>query len=116
LHNLLKLKEKYHVCLLSNTNPFVMGYADSPEFSPEGKPISFYFDTLFCSYEMGICKPDPEIFRKALAMDNMESGETIFIDDGLKNVQAAESVGIRSLHIAPDEDWMPRLEEITGQI
>lgn len=50
LHNLLKLKEEYHICLLSNTNPFIMAFTRSDKFSDEHKPISDYFDTLFCSY------------------------------------------------------------------
>lgn len=112
LHNLLKLKEKYHVCLLSNTNPFIMDFTRSEKFSTEGKPISFYFDTLFCSYEMKAYKPNLDIFQMALATDNMKADETIFIDDSLKNIKAAESLGIHSLHVEPDEDWIDRLNSI----
>jgi len=109
LHNLLKLKEEYHICLLSNTNPFIMAFTRSDKFSDEHKPISDYFDTLFCSYEMQAYKPEPDIFLKALAADGMKAEETIFVDDSLKNIKAAEALGIRGLHVAPDEDWMEKL-------
>lgn len=109
LHNLSKLREKYHVCLLSNTNPFIMAFTRSDRFSAEGRPISDYFDTLFCSYEMQAYKPNPDIFLKALAADGMKAEETVFVDDSLKNVRAAEALGIRGLHVAPDEDWMKNL-------
>lgn len=112
LHNLLKLRKQYHVCLLSNTNPLVMDFANSPRFSTDGKPVSYYFDTLFCSYEMHAYKPDAEIFLKALAHDNMKPEETIFVDDSEKNVKAAEMLGIHGLHVQPDEDWMERLEKM----
>lgn len=112
LHNLLRLKEKYHVCLLSNTNPFIMDFTRSEKFSTDGKPISFYFDTLFCSYEMKAYKPNPDIFQMALATDDMKADETIFVDDSLKNIKAAESLGIRSLHVEPDEDWIDNLNSI----
>lgn len=109
LHNLLKLRGEYHVCLLSNTNPFIMAFTRSDKFSDEHRPISDYFDTLFCSYEMRAYKPEPDIFLKALAADGMKAEETIFVDDSLKNIRAAEALGIRGLHVAPDEDWMEKL-------
>ena len=107
--HLLKLRTEYHVCLLSNTNPFIMAFTRSDKFSDEHKPISDYFDTLFCSYEMRAYKPEPDIFLKALAADGMKAEETIFVDDSLKNIRAAEALGIRGLHVAPDEDWMEKL-------
>lgn len=110
LHNLLKLRQHYHICLLSNTNPLVMDFANSDRFSTDRKPVSYYFDTLFCSYEMHAYKPDAEIFLKALAHDNMKPEETIFVDDSEKNVKAAEALGIHGLHVLPDEDWMGKLE------
>lgn len=112
LRRLSELRKDYHVCLLSNTNPFMMEFTRSDRFSAEGKPITEYFDTLFCSYEMGVCKPDPEIFLKALAADGMRAEETVFVDDSLKNIRAAEALGIRGLHVAPDEDWGDGLTEL----
>ena len=46
-------------------------------------------------------KPEPDIFLKALAADGMKAEETIFVDDSLKNIKAAEALGIRGLHVAP---------------
>ena len=112
LRNLLKLRGEYHICLLSNTNPFIMAFPRSDKFSDEHKPIGDYFDTLFCSYEMHAYKPNPDIYLKALAADGMKAEETIFVDDSLKNVKAAEALGIHGLHVAPDEDWMEKLTEL----
>lgn len=112
LHNLLKLRQHYHTCLLSNTNPFIMAFTNSTKFSTDGKPVSYYFDTLFCSYEMHAYKPDADIFLKALAHDNMKPEETIFVDDSAKNIKAAEALGIHGLHVLPDEDWMKKLEAL----
>lgn len=109
LHNLLELRKKYHVCLLSNTNPFIMAFTRSSAFSGECRPIDDYFDTLFCSYEMQAYKPNPDIYLKALAADGMKAEETVFVDDSLKNVKAAEALGIHGLHVTPGEDWMEKL-------
>jgi HAD superfamily hydrolase (TIGR01509 family) len=106
---LLTLRETYHVCLLTNTNPFVMDFTRSTRFSAGGKPITHYFDSLFCSYEMHVCKPDPAIFLQALAADGMKANESLFVDDSAKNVEAAEALGIRGLHVPTDEDWTAEL-------
>lgn len=115
LHYLLELKKHYHVCLLSNTNPFMMSFTRSSKFSSDGKPISFYFDTLFCSYEMKAYKPDSEIFIKALDTDKMIADETLFLDDSMKNIVAAQRLGIQTLYVKTNEDWRNRLTLVLQQ-
>lgn len=115
LHYLLELKKHYHVCLLSNTNPFMMSFTRSSKFSSDGKPISFYFDTLFCSYEMKAYKPDSEIFIKALDTDRMIADETLFLDDSMKNIVAAQRLGLQTLYVKTNEDWRDRLTLVLQQ-
>ena len=115
LHYLLELKKHYHVCLLSNTNPFMMSFTRSCKFSSDGKPISFYFDTLFCSYEMKAYKPDSEIFIKALDTDKMIADETLFLEDSMKNIVAAQRLGIQTLYVKTNEDWRDRLTLVLQQ-
>lgn len=111
LHTLLQLKERYHLGLLTNTNPIVMGHCDSPAVSADGLPLSHYFHSLFRSFEMGLYKPDPAIFRLALERDGMLADETLFIDDAVKNIDAARSVGMHALHVPTNQDWRPALEK-----
>ena len=115
LHYLLELKKHYHVCLLSNTNPCMMSFTRSSKFSSDGKPISFYFDTLFCSYEMKAYKPDSEIFIKALDTDKMIADETLFLDDSMKNIVAAQRLGLQTLYVKTNEDWRDRLTLVLQQ-
>ena len=45
LDMLLRLRQKgYKVCLLSNTNPFMTMWTDSPAFDSQGRPMSYFFD------------------------------------------------------------------------
>lgn len=111
LRTLLELKKKYHLGLLSNTNPFMMELTDSAALSSDGLPISHYFDSLFLSYEMHLYKPDREIYEEALRRDGMIAEETLFIDDSLKNVEGARALGIRGLHVPSNSDWRPYLLE-----
>ena len=116
LHFLSKLKANYHLCLLTNTNPFIMGFTRSNRFSDDGRPISDYFDSPFCSYEIKRYKPNPDFFEYALEADGMKADECIFLDDSLKNVQGAEALGIHGFHVAPDEDWTTRLAETLSRL
>lgn len=112
LRNLEALRKSYHLSLLSNTNPFIMAYTRSNKFSNSGRPITDYFDSFFCSYEMKCCKPDDEIFLKALEQDGMLPHECVFVDDSQANCDAAERLGINTLCIKSNSDWMPELKKI----
>lgn len=111
LDALLRLREQYHVCLLTNINPFIMQYTRSNEFSGDGHPIGHYFDSVFCSYELHAFKPHRDFFEKVLAADGMKPEECIFIDDREENVRGAEALGIHGLHIEANADWIAPLSE-----
>ncbi len=112
LNNLLKLKEKYNVYLLSNTNPLLMAWARSNDFSGDGHSIDHYFHHLFCSYQLQDYKPSESIYRKVLEQAGIKAEESVFVDDGEKNIIAAEAVGIKGLLVPEDEDWMESLLKI----
>ncbi len=95
----------YKVCLLSNTNPFMMQWADSTAFDGHGHPISHYFDRMFLSYECGVMKPSREIFQMMLDGQQALAGETLFVDDSPANCAAAAALGIRTLCPRNNEDW-----------
>lgn len=116
LKNLLALRKYYRICLASNTNPFIMAYTHSDRFSGDGHGIGHYFDHLYCSYEMGCCKPREEFFRKILASEGLEPQEVIFVDDSRKNIAAAEAVGIKGVWVAPDSDWLPALKQVLKEV
>ena len=106
------LRGKYRLGVLSNTNPFLQGWARSEKFTDEGKRLDDYFDELYLSYLMKCSKPGKEIYLKMLNDGNMLPHETLFVDDGAKNIEAAEAVGIRTLKAVNGEDWREELEKI----
>ena len=106
LETILRLREKgYQVCLLSNTNPFMTMWTDSPAFDSQGRPMSYFFDKLYLSYECGVMKPAPEIFQMMLEGQHALPEETLFIDDSETNVKVAQSLGIQTLCPHNNEDW-----------
>ena len=56
-------------------------------------PISG-FDCLVLSSEVRMAKPDAQIFQHCLGCLRVEPGETMFVDDRERNIQAAEALGI----------------------
>lgn len=115
LEALKELRKDFHLCLLSNTNPFVMAFMRSEAFSEAGRPITDYFDSLFLSYEMKVCKPDQEIFLKSLKADGMKAEECLFIDDSRKNTDAAKALGFQVLTVETNADWRPALRRMIGR-
>ncbi|MDR3220243.1 MAG: HAD family phosphatase [Dysgonamonadaceae bacterium] len=105
LEMLETLKKKYKVYLLSNTNPVIMDWARSPAFSPQGKRIDEFFDKIYTSYEIGYTKPAPEIFHFMIKDSGMILSETLFIDDGLANIEMGEKLGMRTYLATNGEDF-----------
>ena len=109
---LQSLRGKYRLSVLSNTNPFIQGWAQTKEFTPCGKSLADYFDAQFFSYRMNCSKPSEEIYRKMLAQGTMKANETLFVDDGQKNIDTAARLGIKTLKVENGEDWRAALEKV----
>jgi len=112
LDMLLQLRQQgYKVCLLSNTNPFMMQWACSPEFDGGSHPLDYYFDHLYLSYQCRVMKPSAQIFELMLQRQQVSADETLFIDDSPKNVAVAQDLGIHTLCPQNNEDWIPSLQD-----
>ena len=59
--------------------------------------LSDLFDSIYVSSELHMAKPDPAFFRHVLAEQGTAPEHAIMIDDRVKNVQGAESVGMHGL-------------------
>lgn len=111
LDALQRLREEgYRLILLSNTNPFMMHWANSEEFDGRGHAISHYFDALYMSYKVGMMKPDPRFFRKVLMDERIAPSETLFVDDGPRNVAAASQLGINTYCPENGTDWTQEID------
>jgi glucose-1-phosphatase len=87
---LAKLRERYVVACLSNSNEIHWqrfgGFRE-------------HFDISLSSHLLGEVKPDPQCFRRALQECRATAGEVAFFDDSLTNVSGARSLGIEALHV-----------------
>src|SRR5436190_6111562 len=63
-----------------------------------------WFDGIVVSGEEKIRKPFPEIYQLLLDRYYLSASETIFIDDSMRNIKAAEDIGIKTiLFISPSQ-------------
>ncbi len=95
---LASLQSTYHLSLLSNTNSaHYQRLRDRYDFFK-------YFDQLFLSYELGMMKPNPQIFHHVLTELDTPPAAVAFFDDGSRNVEAARAVGIQAYRVdGPDQ-------------
>ena len=87
-----KLKKDYKIGMISNT-----GYIEFKILDNKFK-IKDNFDIVLLSYETGILKPSPKIFRLMLDRLNLEKEEVLMVGDSLPDdARAAESFGIKAV-------------------
>jgi 2-haloacid dehalogenase len=73
--------------------------------------LSTSFRDIVVSGEERLIKPDPAIYRVLLDRNGLEAGQCLFIDDSLKNVAGAESVGMKAHHYTSPEGLRAHLNE-----
>ncbi|MCL2561054.1 MAG: HAD family phosphatase [Rikenellaceae bacterium] len=110
LQMLLDLRQRFRIYLLSNTNAIMMPYIRRTCFERlTGFAFDDYFDRAFLSYEMGLVKPDEEIFLRMMNEGEIAPAESLFIDDGPANIDTAARLGFHTLLTQPEEDFRARV-------
>lgn len=97
--------EGYRLILLSNTNPYMMSWVMSTDFDGEGHSLADYMDACYMSYRLGVMKPDTEFFHQVFLREQIAPAQTLFVDDGPRNVAVASQMGIRTFCPVNGEDW-----------
>lgn len=105
-------REGYGLSILSNTNPFMMGWALSKDFDGNGHSLADYVDALYLSYQMKVMKPSAEIFRRVLEAEGVRPEELLFVDDSSHNISAAQQLGITTFQPVNGEDWTAELFQL----
>lgn len=77
-------------------------------------PFARYFEQLFVSAELGMLKPDPEIYRHVARELGVDPAAMVFVDNKRVNVEGAESIGVTGHVFTGVGDlraWLTRLAE-----
>ena len=94
---LTSLKGAYTIAALSNINEL-----HAPRMRGEFD-LNRYFDDLYFSNELGLAKPNPDIYLKVVELLEVAPQEDVFFDDVKANVEAALDVGLHAHQVfGPD--------------
>ncbi len=98
---------QFNIIILSNTNEihFQKFKDECIDFFPK-------FQEVFFSHEIGMRKPDMEIFDFVCRKMKFSPDETIFIDDNIKNSSGALKMGIEFMHFDSSMDLSGLLHSI----
>jgi putative hydrolase of the HAD superfamily len=95
LEFLQMLSQKYRLFLLTNTDAIHISRFEHMA------GISFFsdfyqcFEKVYYSFEMGMRKPDPNIFNYIIKKHDLSPKRTLFVDDKKENTDTAEALGIQ---------------------
>ena len=84
-------KSGYRLFVLSNMSKEYINYLRK-------MPVYQYFEADVVSCDVGLIKPEREIYSLLLERFNLDPAQTMFIDDRKENVLAASELGITPFH------------------
>ena len=88
-----QLAKQHRIVLLSNTNRIHVQYLQG-----QCAGLFSFMEKCFFSYEMGLRKPDPRIFKQVLAEMDWKPEDCLFVDDSVSNVRAAQELDFQVFH------------------
>ena len=100
------LKEKKYVtALITNTIEL------HASLFRKNKGYSF-FHPIVCSYEIGIKKPEPGIYKKMLDVIGFKAEECVFVDDRIEHLAPAIQLGMKVIHFKNAEQLKQDLRKL----
>ncbi len=112
LEELRMLRQKYGTYVLSNTNPIMFEGVIARLFQKEGRDIDAYFDGITVSYKAKHNKPAKEIFDYAIGTMGIRPEQTLFLDDGQRNIDAASALGFQVALVHEGEEFIDILKRL----
>ena len=88
----LESSEKFRLLALTNWS------AESFPVALDRFDFLHWFEGILVSGEEKLKKPDPAIFELMISRYNLDVEKTLFIDDNVTNIQAAEKLGFNVVH------------------
>ena len=99
---LKQLRKNYRLFLFSNTNALHLNSLQQIYVNTfGGGALEDHFERTYYSHLLGMRKPDAASFEHILRENQLNSAETMFVDDAIVNVEGAEQVGMRGLFLRP---------------
>jgi FMN phosphatase YigB (HAD superfamily) len=88
------LSKKFRLFLLSNTDAIHIDHFEQREGASFYGDFYQCFEKVYFSYEMGMRKPDAEIYTTLINRHELAPKRTLFVDDKKDNTDAAKALGL----------------------
>lgn len=100
------LRPKFKTFILSNTNKIHINWIyDYFQKKYNQNDLGAFFDDVYLSHEIGFRKPEPAAYEFILNKHELKASETLFIDDKKENIEGAEVLGIRTIHLTDKAEF-----------
>ncbi|MEC3966981.1 HAD family phosphatase [Flagellimonas halotolerans] len=106
----LAAENQYKMILLSNTNDLHIECVKEQMGMERFNRFKNVFDVFYLSYEIGMRKPDSEIFDFVLEDNQLMAEETFFVDDVTENTDAAAQSGIHVWNLQVGKEDITQLK------
>jgi putative hydrolase of the HAD superfamily len=103
-----RLRQEFRVACLTNTEPEVAEIC-------RRSGLFDYFERAFTSVDLGLAKPDPEIYRVVAEDLGCPTGCIFFTDDRPENIEGARCAGMRAVQWRGVEDFEARLRSAASE-
>lgn len=106
------LAKRYDLYVLSNNNPICWRISERMFDELSEKPVKELFKEVFLSYRLNLSKPGKGIFLKVIEKAGFDPEESLFIDDAPANIEAAASVGFKTLYYDVNKNLADELARV----
>lgn len=104
---LSRLAGDYRIAILTNTNELHW-----PRFTNEFE-LDRYAERIFASHQLGMAKPEAEIYHLVVAELGTAPDRILFVDDNSANVDAARAIGLRAARVGGFDELLRTLAALS---
>jgi len=101
-------------CLTNNFKPRTAAESRHAARGPEADRVMAMFDHVIESSVIGIRKPEPEFYRRALDIVGVGAAEAVFLDDLGINLKPARAMGMTTIKVVDADQALAELEAVVG--
>ncbi len=99
------LKPQYHTGLISNA------WSDLRQYLAK-ESCEDAFDTIIISAEVGLIKPEAQIYELALDQANVQAAEALMVDDVRINIDGCQRIGMRGILFKDVEETIQQIKAL----
>ena len=111
LEFLEKISKKYQLFLLSNTDSIHINHFKDRNGDDFYNRFYNCFEKVYFSYDLGMRKPDVEIYNFVINENNLIPEKTLFVDDNFDNIEGAKKTRLQVWHLLKGKEDVIELFE-----